>query len=88
MVGCTAQLTGVESGTHICKLLFNLSAADRREDAVLHMLMEGKSDGGLHMLHKFVELATQRADLPSKCIYKPHRFSDPVVFLKNHDGQS
>ena len=34
MVGCTAQLTGVESGPHI--VLINLIAADGREDAVLH----------------------------------------------------
>ena len=35
MVGCTAQLTGVESGPHIV-VVINLVAADRREDAVLH----------------------------------------------------
>ena len=35
MVRCTAQLTGVESGAHI--VVINLSAADRREDAVLHI---------------------------------------------------
>jgi len=35
MVGCTAQLTGVESGPHI--VVINLSAAGRREDAVLHI---------------------------------------------------
>jgi len=36
MVGCTAQLTGVESGPHIV-VVINLVAADRREDAVLHI---------------------------------------------------
>ena len=35
MVGCTAQLTGIESGPHI--VVINLSAADRRDDAVLHI---------------------------------------------------
>ena len=35
MVGCTAQLTGIGSGPHI--VVINLSAADRREDAVLHI---------------------------------------------------
>ena len=35
MVGCTAQLTGVGSGHHI--VVINLSAASRREDAVLHI---------------------------------------------------
>ena len=34
MVGCTEQLTGVESGPHI--VVINLSAADRRDGAVLH----------------------------------------------------
>ena len=40
MVGCTAQLTGVTSGLHI--VVINMSAADRREDAVLHI-------GALHV---------------------------------------
>jgi len=35
MVGCTAQLTGVESGPHI--VVINLVAADRRDDAVVHI---------------------------------------------------
>jgi len=35
MVGCIAQRTGVEGGPHI--VLIDLSAADRREDAVLHI---------------------------------------------------
>jgi len=35
MVGCTAQLTGVESGPHI--VVINLIAADRRDGAVLHI---------------------------------------------------
>jgi len=35
MVGCTAQLTGVESGPHI--VVINLSAAGHREDAVIEI---------------------------------------------------
>ena len=35
MVGCTAQLTGVESGPHIV-VIVNLVATDRRDGAVLH----------------------------------------------------
>ena len=37
MVGCTAQLTGVESGLHIVDVVINPVAADRREDAVLQI---------------------------------------------------
>jgi len=36
MVGCTAQLTGVESGPHIV-VIVNLIAADYRDGAVLHI---------------------------------------------------
>ena len=35
MVGCTAQLTGVESGPHIV-VIVDLIAADHRDGAVLH----------------------------------------------------
>ena len=35
MVWRTAQLTGIGSGPHI--VVINLSTADRREDAVLHI---------------------------------------------------
>jgi len=35
MVGCTAQLTGVESGPHI--VVINLSAAGHRDDAVVEI---------------------------------------------------
>ena len=37
MVGCSAQLTGVESGLHVVVVVINLVAANRREDAVLHI---------------------------------------------------
>jgi len=59
MVGCTARLTCVESGLHIVVVVINLVAADRREDAVVHIdALHVRNPGcGAHDF-KWVDLCT------------------------------